>query len=495
MRIYIETNFPETKHDKAAFRRERDRLKKISRQVKKLCVGRGRLSPKEKRKLWEAAANKDRMGAKAHHKCRAGAPGRTALCPQIREELFAWFIDTIENVKGRIASHMLLEQATTIAADFRAWVQSEIEAGRLEPHTVIRIPKICRMWLTRWRKQFALTWRTVNLRYKISKSKLYRRIELFFQNLFKVRWLHYYLNGEQMILCFSNADQKPLWFTTSHQDKTIAQKGSKTVVVVENVPMTRLRFSPMTRWCWPKRPLGDKKKIAVLFRGTGKNNGLEVPPNVLLQWGPKGSYRTEHTHEYYDWILTPSLTPEQQTLHLLDWFAPNLDEELHEKFTANNDGGLMFPGSVTDYLQTNDTHGHQSYNACFKRRETHSAMVQLRAGARMPCSSKQTVLDRSVAAWDDLNHSRIRFGFVENMIASDLHGNQDHLIASKLAPIWTYLNLKNQREEIGKEIKERVESGELTSWHDYKKPGFLVEAPQTFAHARVSSVRFRCCVL
>ena len=263
---------PDTVNDAKVFQREQKRLNKITRTLNKAIAGKAGLSPKEKSKIWLTASRKVTESRGAQEQAtnqtrrRGGKPGRTCLCPQIREELFAWFVDTLENVKGRIHSHMLLQQAETIAADFAVWVQAEIDAGRMESGVVISIPKLTRVWLARWRKQFRLTWRTVNLRYKISRSKLYRRIELFFENLFKVRWLHFYLNGERQILCFSNADQKPLWFTTSHQDKTIAMKGAKTIIVVENVPMTRLRFSPMTRWCWPKRPRGDKKNCCTLQR-------------------------------------------------------------------------------------------------------------------------------------------------------------------------------------------------------------------------------------
>ena len=47
---------------------------------------------------------------------RRGRPGRRPLCEELREELFAWFVDTIENVQGRINSRIMLMQAEIIAS-------------------------------------------------------------------------------------------------------------------------------------------------------------------------------------------------------------------------------------------------------------------------------------------------------------------------------------------------------------------------------------------
>ena len=187
--------------------------------------------------------------------------------------------------------------------------------------------------------------------------------------------------------------------------------------------------------------------------------------------------------EYYQWIQPPEdvcADPADMTLYLMDWFGPNMDARLHDHFTDTNNGHLLYPGWTTDKLQVNDTHGHHGYNQTFKAREKSSALHQLRAGAKMPCSSKQTVLDRLISTWDDLNHDRIEKGFIENGIAADLFGSEDVLLTASLHKIFEERDLAAQRREIGEDIKKRVQSGELTSWHDYKKPGFLVELLLTY---------------
>eukprot|EP00969_Alexandrium_andersonii_P064544 2842727-Alexandrium_andersonii.AAC.1 len=71
----------------------------------------------------------------------------------------------------------------------------------------------------------------------------------------------------------------------------------------------------MTRTAWPSMPRGGKD-IAVLFKVAGDEPGkqlrktLRAPESCLLQFAPKGSYRLQHTPEYYRWLL-PNRAPEE----------------------------------------------------------------------------------------------------------------------------------------------------------------------------------------
>ena len=74
----------------------------------------------------------------------------------------------------------------------------------------------------------------------------------------------------------------------------------------KNFHGTRERFTAKTLVEWP-RPLAraNGKKLAVLFKGVGTRlrDDLVVPDGVLLQFGPKGSYRVEQNLEYYKWLV------------------------------------------------------------------------------------------------------------------------------------------------------------------------------------------------
>ncbi len=186
----------------------------------------------------------------------------------IREELFAWFIDSINNVRGRLPSFIILAQAVLLAQDYRDGIRKRIEAGDLDPSFKIVIPIFDFHWLFLWRRQYHLSWRTVNLHFKVSFAKMKELLLIFWTNILKIRWLHYFLFGCVQILKMINCDEKPFHFTSAIDAKTLAPTGSNRCPVIENFPMSRSRFTWKTRTGWPELPK-DGKIGAVLFRGTG----------------------------------------------------------------------------------------------------------------------------------------------------------------------------------------------------------------------------------
>ena len=125
-----------------------------------------------------------------------GGPGRTR-CEELDEELFAWFVDSIQNVKGRLPACLLLDAATAIAADLLSIHEEEKEKGRVPVHAILRLPKLEGQagygYLRRWRSKYGISYRTVSLRYKCNRSVLKRRMRVFWSNVLCVRILHHLL--------------------------------------------------------------------------------------------------------------------------------------------------------------------------------------------------------------------------------------------------------------------------------------------------------------
>ena len=107
----------------------------------------------------------------------------------------------------------------------------------------------------------------------------------------------------------------------------------------------------------------------------------------------------------------------------MDWFAPNLNEDLDDIIEGRGHGCLRIPGCVTGHVQVPDTHLHGPLSAKVKKRELLANAIQLRRSPRkLPCTDRQTMVDRADAAFDECNHDRVSQGFVEVGIASDLFG-------------------------------------------------------------------------
>ena len=395
----------------------------------------------------------------------------------IAEELFSWFVDTIDNVKGRLPSGLILRMAHTMANDLKTWHRLEKEDGRIPPHATLELPVLCHQWLARWRKCYSLSWRTCNLRYKCPRATLVRRLRIFWSNVMRVRWLHAKLEPDSLLV-FEGFDQKPLWFTAASQEKTLAIRGARKVAVKENLPMTRARFTAMTRCRWP-RPPADGKELAILFKAKGGERirqGLSVPRGVLLQFQERGSYRLEDCLEYLEWILDRSRAvgaasqENRRVVYICDWFAPHLDESLDDLVHAAGHAILRIGGHLTGLVQVEDTHAHAAYTAHYKRREMDESFDQLMLRPdRLPSTSRQTVMERALDAWQDTNHEAASQGFVGNGIANALDGSEDGKLTADVTDFWFEIGMPRIRSQIEAEVVEAIASGTVERFEDYYK--------------------------
>ena len=88
---------------------------------------------------------------------------------------------------------------------------------------------------------------------------------------------------------------------------------------------------------------------------------------MLVQFGPKGSYRWEHTEEYYEWALPAACPPTRPTVVLADWFAPNVDGRLQALVESKGMMLLNILGYLTGFVQVNDTRLHAPLAAIIRQ--------------------------------------------------------------------------------------------------------------------------------
>ena len=116
----------------------------------------------------------------ARHRRRVTGGGRKPLAPALRQGLFEWFVDSLQNVRGRIASFLILAQASVIKQDLAEFYKQEVAGGRIQEGATPRLPQLNANWLRRWRIEYGLSWRTVNLRFKCSWGVMKRRLRRLF---------------------------------------------------------------------------------------------------------------------------------------------------------------------------------------------------------------------------------------------------------------------------------------------------------------------------
>ena len=140
--------------------------------------------------------------------------GRSPMSDCIGEELWHWFVDRINTARTRLGSRLLLAQANLYRGDLMQHYHTMCEVGRADPRKPPQLPQINENYIHRWRKAYGVTWRTVNLRYKVSHKKRLFRLGVFWRNVLRIRFYHAARYGPNK-LRFSGFDQKPFYFNSS----------------------------------------------------------------------------------------------------------------------------------------------------------------------------------------------------------------------------------------------------------------------------------------
>ena len=406
----------------------------------------------------------------ARNRLRRAGAGRPVLSPEVGDELWSWFVDRLHNVPARVNSNLLLTQARICLSDVQECWRRRAECGEVDPDKPPRLPKLDQNWITRWRRAHGVTWRTVNLRYKISAVKRNLRVRAFWANVLRLRFFHAGLFGKNK-LRFVGFDQKPLCFNSFLAAKTLALRGCRKVALKENVAASRERFTVMTQvhsWTPAEPP-----PCAIMFRIQSVTGGrirarLKVPGDWLLQFGPKGSYRTEHVLRFLDWWCKPVGRPADTIVVVLDWFKPHLDERVDEMLHDNGHSVLRICGGITPDVQVGDTHRHGPYSRVYRDLEAEDAQIQLQLRpSQLPNCSRQTVMDRAYEAWRDVPHSDSEQEWVQNGITNALDGSQDGDLRSDLQSLWQVLRMPVLRDQIRAEIADEVAAGRLHAWSQY----------------------------
>ena len=111
--------------------------------------------------------------------------GSKSYCQPLREELFSWFIDYVKTTRARVGSRKLLKQAQIYRTELELYYEEEIRCGRIDATAKPLMPRLedaaGLSWLSRWRREYGITFRTVNLRFKCSRRVLVARLAIFLE--------------------------------------------------------------------------------------------------------------------------------------------------------------------------------------------------------------------------------------------------------------------------------------------------------------------------
>ena len=423
--------------------------------------------------------------SKAHLKRQRGA-GRPILCPELGEELWHWFVDTVRNVKGRIGNGLLLCQARSLKDELQDVYKDLLDAGTITEKDKPKLPKVTDGWIRSWRKRYRVSYKTKTVAYKVPRAVLLKRLGVFWRNNIRIRHFHRRM-FPQGKLHFRAYDQKPMYFNQQGDQGTLANLDEWEVTVRECCHATRSRYTVMTKSVsmMPDETLedvkarshnsGDPASIAVLFKlqssGASILPKLHVPDNVLVQFGPKGSYRTDTVVDWLKHDLGEADGDGNLEVVYLDWFAAHLADEVVQLIESKGHVALWKPGGSTPWVATLDTHYHMPYEREYQKQEQLDNIQQLLHGAAMPSTSRQTVLTRASDSWKclDFEHLGKKSWADDGMTLPLDEENLGPKLRHQNVVFWQELHMDAVQKRIITEIDTLIDQGELTTWSQYRE--------------------------
>ena len=109
-------------------------------------------------------------------RCRVEGAGRKTKAPELRESLFAWFVDVRTALKARLPKRLFIQKAKQLYGD---WLKDN-------PTPVEEQLKFSKHWIRDWEKEYGVSRRKPNKRYSISKEDCVIRVTDYLYNIWLV---------------------------------------------------------------------------------------------------------------------------------------------------------------------------------------------------------------------------------------------------------------------------------------------------------------------
>ena len=337
--------------------------------------------------------------------------GRPLKATPVRELLFAWFCDLRSSIRGRIPSKVVKLKALELRSQYIGLM--------LAKGMVADAPAITPAWLLRWRRQYGVSFRKPNRRYKISRTGLLRRLLIFWMNNIRVRHFARRVLGYDVGQHCDNCDQKG-WFMNhagSKEAATLELAGAPVVALLENHAHTRMRLSIMT---WTTNSLAafpNGLPLEVCFKvlsgGSSILEHLQLLPGAFsVRCSDSGSYREEHVFAFLELHLPvvddARRGPGGWCLLYLDIYSGHLSRRIWDLRWERQYILLYHGGGCTGLTQPSDLWLHYVLEQKLSDLEACAFLLhQLLRPGTVPSLTRQEVLKNIMAAWrHDIPHDR-----------------------------------------------------------------------------------------
>ena len=200
-----------------------------------------------------------------------------------------------------------------------------------------------------------------------------------------------------------------------------------------------------------------------------------LPKDVrfCLMHSEKGSFRKDEFLAYLDWLLDPWTEERREAADYVflyfDVAKCHLGPDVIDFAWKRGYICQLIYGGCTGLLQVNDTDCHGPFESVYLDFETQSFHDKQTVDPSDISRAPWEVIQDVSATWRALDHERIGKGYARVGCSNKLDGTQDEDITRDARKIWEAANMNVEREAAIKEVDDRVASGELKSFSDWRK--------------------------
>lgn len=356
----------------------------------------------------------------AKKKFRSVGGGRKYRAVEVREALFAWFIDVRSSLKARLPKSLFLIQAKKLYGE---WLQHHPETSEEEQL------KFSNCWVKDWELEYGVSLRKPNKRYSISKEDCVTRVQDYLKNIWSVRY--YFIKTFGVDPPIINGDQMPLHRNESSGQATLNFKNSDTFVK-ENHMLSRERITVFTQ-------ISNDENVKLVpefvFKGSGKRPPeLTTPSGSHYQWALKGSYRLEQLLETIKHLPNRFniFSHSNYAIYVLDDYAVHLMPEVRQALWNRGYILVIIGGGITGFVQVNDTHLHHLLKGKYRKRESELMLEKLQNNPlKVPIPDRNEIMRLLVAADKDVEFD-VKLAFKSVWVTNALDGAEDYHVSDKI---------------------------------------------------------------
>ena len=409
--------------------------------------------------------------------------------PLIRKRLYEWFLSIRYSIDwhalngrarscghrkamGRFPRSMLKAKVTQFQIEYaEESLLRGVQATLFEPRS---------RWFREWEREYGLSMRQPNRKYKCSKALLARRLEAFWITVFRIRALCLAIHGYDPDM--ENFDQTPYHANESgSQDaRSLAVTGEK-VPVIEGHGATRVRWTAnLTTFSDAERiERGERPYCEFMFKHDIKAevSSLELRVREHIRsrgYGPWVTVATSHSGSYsQDDVLNfldrhlPQGGPQSRARYwrimFADDFAAHKVDAVRRLCWQRGYVLILQPGGATPFTQTCDTDLNQHVRRDYIAGETLEFIEHFQRGEAIPTLKPETMVDIMVAVLSNPEvHLRASRGYKKTAVAVHLDGREDQEIQREAGDFWRELGMRQKVDADIAAVRAEAQASRLT---------------------------------